>query len=138
MAKIRFAAIPHKPTLWIPAARADLQAMPKRIRYTVGSALQSAQLGAKHPKVKPLKGFDGAGVLEVIENDSGSTYRAVYTVRYADVVFVLHVFQKKSKTGAKTPKHDIDLIETRLKEAERRYAKYQRDQAAERKEKPSG
>jgi phage-related protein len=138
MAKIKFSDSPHKPTLWIPAARADLQAMPKRIRYTVGSALRSAQLGAMHPKVKVLQGFDGAGVLEVIENDSGSTYRAVYTVRFGDVVFVLHVFQKKSKKGAKTPKFDIDLIKTRLKAAELRYAEYKRQKMSETEEKPSG
>jgi phage-related protein len=80
-----------------------------------------AQSGGKHPSAKPLKGFKGAGVLEIIEDHDGDTYRAVYTVRFAGVIYVLHVFQKKSKKRIETPKHVIDLIKSRLKTAERDY-----------------
>jgi len=76
------------------------------------------QDGRKHEQAKPLKGFGSAGVLEVVEDWDRSTYRAVYTVRFEGVVFVLHIFQKKSKRGAATPKADIDLIRERLKVAE--------------------
>jgi phage-related protein len=81
-------------------------------------ALYLAQDGKKHEQAKPLKGFGSAGVLEVVEDWDRSTYRAVYTVRFEGVVFVLHIFQKKSKRGAATPKADIDLIRERLKVAE--------------------
>jgi len=77
-----------------------------------GHALHFAQNGEKHDAAKPLKGFGGAGVLEVVENDEGGTYRAVYTVRYEEVVFVLHCFRKKSKSGIATPKEDSAVIET--------------------------
>jgi len=82
-----------------------------------------AQRGEKHPDAKPLKGFGGAGVLEVIEDYDGDTYRAIYTVKFAGMVYVLDVFQKKSKQGSKTAKHDIDRIKSRLKLAEADYAK---------------
>jgi len=120
--------------MWIEGGKADLKRMPKRVRRTVGLAIASAQLGAKHPKAKPLKGFDGAGVLEVVENNAGNTFRAVYTVRFSGVVFVLHVFQKKSTKGISTPKRNLDLIQVRMKEAERLYAEYQA--SSEAKEKP--
>lgn len=81
-------------------------------------ALDFAQHGEQHAAAKALKGFGGAGVLEVVEDDTGGTYRAVYTVKFAEAVFVLHCFQKKSKSGTATPKHDIDLIRARLKIAE--------------------
>lgn len=76
-----------------------------------------AQIGEKHRAAKPLKGFSGAGVLEVVEDCEGNTYRAVYTVRFAEAIYVLHVFQKKSKKGIETPKQEIDLVESRLKQA---------------------
>ena len=77
--------------------------------------MNEAQLGGKHhPKAKPLKGFHGSGVVEIADDYDGDTYRAVYTVRWSDAVYVLHAFQKKSKTGIKTPKQDIDLIKQRL------------------------
>ncbi|WP_459573853.1 type II toxin-antitoxin system RelE/ParE family toxin, partial [Cupriavidus sp. 8B] len=82
---------------------------------TFGYALHLAQVGSKHSQAKPLKGFGGAGVLEVVEDHQGGTYRAVYTVRYAGAVYVLHCFQKKSTSGIATPKPDMDLIEARLK-----------------------
>ena len=93
--------------------------MPRGVRRAFGYALSEAPFGRKHSAAKPLKGFIGAGVLEVIENDEGGTYCAVYTVRFSEAVFVLHCFQKKSKSGIATPKADIELVHNRLKEAER-------------------
>ena len=84
----------------------------------MGFALYQAQLGGKHADAKPLRGFGGAGVLEIVEDHSGDTYRAVYTVRLGGRVYALHAFQKKSKTGIATPKAEIDLIKSRLKRAE--------------------
>ncbi len=91
------------------------------MRQTFGYALYLAQCGNKYPAAKPLKGFKGAGVLEVIEDFDGDTYRAVYTVKFASVVYVLHAFQKRSKQGISTPKQDIDLIEVRFKRAKAHY-----------------
>ena len=85
---------------------------------TFGYALHLAQTGKKHEQAKPLRGFGSAGVLEIVEDWRGNTYRAVYTVRFAGAVFVLHVFQKKAKSGIATPKQDIELIRERLKAAE--------------------
>ena len=101
---------------WIPAAKKDLKAMPDEIQDAFGYALYLAQIGEKHKHAKPLKGFGSAGVLEIVEHDDGSTYRAVYTVKFEDAVYVLHCFQKKSTKGIATPKPDIDLIRERLKE----------------------
>jgi phage-related protein len=84
----------------------------------MGYALYVAQRGGKHSNTKALSGFGGAGVVEIIKDFRGDTYRAVYTVRYADTVYVLHAFQKKSKTGRETPRREIDLVEQRLREAE--------------------
>jgi phage-related protein len=113
-----------KPVHWIASSRKDLRKFPKPVRTTVGQALFDAQTGKKHPDAKPLKGFGGAGVLEVIEDDSGSTYRAVYTVKFAGVVYVLHAFQKKSKAGIKTPAEEIEKVRARLKEAGKHYAEW--------------
>lgn len=90
---------------------------PEPVRLRVGGALWEAQLGRKAPWAKPLRGFGGAGVLEVVDDHDSDTYRAVYTVRFAGVVYVLHAFQKKSKSGIATPRHEIALIEQRLKRA---------------------
>lgn len=87
----------------------------------MGYVLFEVQKGGKPASAKPLKGFGGAGVLEIIENFSGGAYRAVYTVKFEKVVYVLHCFQKKSKHGIKTPKQDMDLIKQRLKAAEEDY-----------------
>ncbi len=111
-----------KPVFWIASSRKDLKKFPRGVRHTIGQALFDAQTGGKHPDAKPLKGFKGAGVLEVVEDDDGSTYRAIYTVRFARVVYVLHAFQKKSKSGIKTPTEEIDKVKSRLKEAEKDYA----------------
>jgi phage-related protein len=104
-------------------------ALPAQVRRFFGFALSLAQAGDQHDAAKVLKGFGGAGVLEVVENDAGGTYRAVYTVRFDEAVFVLHCFQKKSKRGDKTPKEDIEIIRTRLKVAEL-VAKELRDEEA--------
>jgi phage-related protein len=103
---------------WIGSSHKDLMALPANIRRLFGFALSLAQAGDKHDAAKVLKGFSGAGVLEVMEDDAGGTYRAVYTVKFFEAVFVLHCFQKKSKRGIATPKEDMDIIHARLKIAE--------------------
>jgi phage-related protein len=110
-----------KPLYWIASSRKDIETMPDPVQSDFGYALYLAQTGEKHDSAKPLHGFGGAGVLEVVDNSDGDTYRAVYTVRFAGVVYVLHVFQKKSKSGVATPKRDIDLIKSRLRLAEQEY-----------------
>ena len=109
-----------KPLEWIAGSYKDLMALPTGVRRLFGYALSLAQAGDQHDTAKVLKGFSGAGVLEVIEDDAGGTYRAVYTVKFEEAVFVLHCFQKKSKRGIVTPKEDMDLIRARLKVAEAR------------------
>lgn len=104
-----------KPLRWVGSAKRDLSAMPGGVQDTFGYALHLAQVGGKHSQAKPLKGFGGAGVLEVVEDHQGDTYRAVYTARYAQAVYVVHCFQKKATTGIATPKPDMELIERRLK-----------------------
>lgn len=103
---------------WIGTSLRDLKAMPDTVRDAFGYALYLAQSGRKGAKAKTLKGFGSAGVVEVVESDSGGTYRAVYTVRFARAVYVLHCFQKKSKSGIATPKADMDLVRDCLKLAE--------------------
>jgi len=107
-----------KPLYWMGRSKRDLLSLPGPVEDLFGYALYLAQDGRKHEQAKPLKGFGSAGVLEVVEDWDRSTYRAVYTVRFEGVVFVLHIFQKKSKRGAATPKADIDLIRERLNVAE--------------------
>ena len=113
-----------KPVEWIGPTRRELRQFPEPVRDAVGFALFRAQLGSKHPNAKPMKGFGGAGVLEIIDDHDGDTYRAVYTVRFAEAVYVLHAFQKKSKKRIATPTHELELIRARLKEAERRHEHY--------------
>ncbi|MDB5862331.1 MAG: toxin RelE [Betaproteobacteria bacterium] len=108
-----------KPIAWLASTKKDLLALPEQVIDTFGYALHLAQAGQKHDEAKPLQGFGSAGVLEIVEDWRGNTYRAVYTVRFAHAVFVLHVFQKKSTRGIATPKPDLDLIRERLKLAER-------------------
>lgn len=114
-----------KPLFWIASSRDDLRAFPEEVKDLMGFALYEAQLGGKHVDAKPLKGFGGAGVLEIVEDHTGDTYRAVYTVKFAGAVYVLDAFQKKSKKGAKTPKRDIDRIKGRLKAAEDHHKQWQ-------------
>ena len=108
----------EKPLEWIGSSHKDLMAMPTEVRRFFGFALSLAQAGDKHEAAKVLRGFGGAGVLEVVEDAADGTYRAVYAVKFSQAVFVLHCFQKKSKKGAATPKPDIELIHARLKVAE--------------------
>ena len=103
-----------KPLEWVASSKKDLLSMPAEVVDVFGYALHLAQHGGKHPQAKPLRGFGSAGILEVVEDDDGSTYRAVYTVRFGNAVYVLHCFQKKSHKGIETPKQDIDLIRDRL------------------------
>jgi len=112
------AASAEKSLIWIGSSKRDLMNLPVQVRKFFGHALDYAQRGETHGAAKVLKGFGGAGVLEVVEDDIGGTYRAVYTVRFAEAVFVLHCFQKKSKQGIATPKEDIEIIRARLKVAE--------------------
>jgi phage-related protein len=111
----------HKPLFWVGSSQDDLRGFPEGVKRAVGFALRIAQRGGKHVDAKPLRGFAGAGVLEVVADDAGGTYRAVYTVRFAEAVYVLHTFQKKSTQGIKTAKHDIELIRDRLRRAEQHY-----------------
>lgn len=115
---------PPKPVEWIASALNDLKDFPEDVQQAVGYALYRAQCGEKHPSAKPLKGFKGASVLEVVQDFDGDTYRAVYTIKFEEVVYVLHVFQKKSKRGIETAKQDIELIETRLQRAKEHYEQY--------------
>lgn len=103
---------------WVGSARDDLRRFPQEVRREMGYALYLAENGDKHPDAKPLRGFGGAGVVEMIEDHDGNTYRAVYTVKFEGAVYVLHAFQKKSHKGIATPKSDIDLIRLRLKQAQ--------------------
>jgi phage-related protein len=119
---VRVIIPPVKPVVWIGSAKTDLAAFPREVRAAMGYALFEAQKGNKHPHAKPLHGFGGAGVLEVVEDHDGDTYRAVYTVRFAGQVYVLHAFQKKAKHGIATPRAELDLIRARLRRAEDQHA----------------
>jgi phage-related protein len=110
-----------KSVVWIGSSRRDLKSFPAEVKDVMGYALYQAQAGRKADSAKPLAGFGGAGVLEIVEDHQTDTYRAVYTVKFSDLVYVLHAFQKKSKKGIATPKPDIDLIRLRLKIAEEDY-----------------
>ncbi len=112
------APLRRKPLDFIGSSRDDLRAFPKEVRTVMGVALNSAQLGGKHPAAKPLRGFHGAGVLEIVDDFDGDTYRAIYTVKFEDIVYVLHAFKKKSKKGIETPKSALDLVKARYKFAE--------------------
>ena len=107
-----------KPVIWVGSSLKDLRAFPELVQDHMGYALYVAQRGGRHRETKTLSGFGGAGVVEVIKDFRGDTFRAVYTVRHADAVYVLHAFQKKSKTGRETPRRDMEMIEQRLREAE--------------------
>jgi phage-related protein len=113
-----------KPVRWVGGSRDDLRGFPEEVRNRVGGALWEAQLGRKAPFAKPLKGFGGAAVLEVVDGFDRNTYRAVYTVRFAGVVYVFHAFQKKSKSGIATPRQEIALIEQRLERAREDYKQW--------------
>lgn len=111
----------YKPLFWIGSSWADLKSLPDAVQDDFGYDLYRAQIGKMSPNAKPLKGFGGAGVLEIVTSYDGNAYRAVYTVRFAGAVYALHVFQKKSKKGISTPKQEIELVKARLKKAEADY-----------------
>jgi phage-related protein len=113
-----------KPLFWMGSSYDDLMEFPEPVRRRIGYLLHVAQAGGKPPSTKPLRGFGGAGVLEALEDFEGSTFRAVYTVRFPTVVYVLHVFQKKSKRGIATPRRELDRIRIRLQLAMNAYAEH--------------
>ena len=106
----------ERPLFWVGSSKEDLLAFPEPVQDEIGTALSVAQFGGKHPSAKPWRG-EGPGVFEVVEDHRGNTYRAVYTVRFEGAVYVLHAFQKKSTTGIRTSKRDVELIARRLNEA---------------------
>jgi len=108
-----------KPVRWIGTSLRDLRSFPPAVRRDIGQALFTAQEGETDPAAKPLRGFGGANVLEIVASHRGNAWRAVYTVRFQDAIYVLHVFQKKSTKGIATPAREIELIRKRLAEAER-------------------
>ena len=114
-----------KPVRWIGSSRKDLKTFPRPVQRDVGQALYAAQRGEEYPSVKALKGFGGRTVLEVVAPYEGDAYRAVYTVRFHDGIYVLHAFQKKSKKGIATPQREIELVKQRLAWAERDYRERQ-------------
>jgi phage-related protein len=130
MAKAPPSAPSPKPVRWVGSSKEDLSMFPEDVRRRVGRALWDAQLGVKAPFAKPLKGFGGAGVLEVVDGFHGDTYRAVYTVEFAGVVYVLHAFEKKSRKDIATPKSDLDLIKRRLARAKEDYEQWQGTQTS--------
>lgn len=107
-----------KPVSWVGSSQKTFRDFPDSVQDEMGYALYQAQIGGKSSNAKPLHGFGGAGVLEIVANEMGDTFRAVYTVRFATVIYVLHAFQKKSKIGIKTPAEDMKLVEQRFKVAE--------------------
>jgi len=119
-----------KPVRWVGSSLDDLRKFPDEVRWRVGGALWEAQLGRKAAYVKPLRNFGGASVLEIVDDFDGDTFRAVYTVRFGGVVYVLHAFQKKSKRGIATPKAELDLIEQRLERAKEDYERWSRSEKA--------
>jgi phage-related protein len=110
-----------KPVDWVGSSYKDFRAFPDAVQDVMGFALYQAQIGQIHTSTKPLKGFGGAAVLEIVDDHRGDTYRAVYTVKFDRAIYVLHAFQKKSKKGIKTSQEDIQLIRQRLKAAEQDY-----------------
>jgi phage-related protein len=114
-------ALTHTPLEFVGSSKDDLSDFPNDVKRSIGLALRTDQKGGKHPDAKPLKGFKGAGVLEIISDFDGNTFRAVYTVRLLGVIYVLHAFQKKSRKGIKTPLNEIEKIKSRLKAAETLY-----------------
>ncbi len=127
MAKFPGAEQP-KPVRWVGSSKEDLSGFPGDVRRRIGGALWEAQIGRKASYAKPLKGFGGAGVLEVVDDFDGDTFRAVYTIRFAKAVYVLHAFQKKSKRGIATPKAELDLIDRRLKRAREDYEQWSKNE----------
>lgn len=122
---------PRKPLRWVGSTKRDLDAMPEDAKDVFGHAIDLAQTGGKHQDAKVMTGFGSAGVLEVVEDSRGDTYRAVYIVKFAGWIYVLHCFQKKSKSGIKTPKEDLDLINARLKTAKQDFEAWRAKQGTQ-------
>lgn len=112
---------PVKPLRWVGSSRSEVQSFPQPVRSEIGHALFAAQCGETDPAAKTLKGFGGRSVQEIVSRHDGNAWRTVYTVRFEDAVYVLHAFQKKSKSGIATPQKEIELIGKRLADAERDY-----------------
>lgn len=112
---------PKRPVHWAFSSLDDIRGLPEDVQDTLGQSLSSVQYGGRPANATPLKGFTGASVLEIKDNFDGDTYRCVYTVRFAEAVYVLHVFQKKSASGIKTSNHDITIVRDRLRWAEQHY-----------------
>jgi len=110
----------ERPLFWVGSAKSDLLEFPEAVQYEIGVALSVAQFGGKHPNAKPWKG-EGPGVLEIVEDHRGDTYRAVYTVKFENAAYVLHAFQKKSPKGIKTAQSDVELVSRRLKAVSQDY-----------------
>jgi phage-related protein len=107
-----------KPVVWVGSSRGDLREFPDPVQKKIGTALQQVQYGLRPLSAKPLSGFGNASVLEIRTDYDSDTYRAVYAVRFPDAVYVLHMFQKKSRQGIHTDKRDMDLVRDRLRAAE--------------------
>ena len=122
---------PVKPLVWVGSSLKDLREFPDEVKDEMGFALYEAQCGLKPTAAKPLKGFGGASVLEIVSDYQTDTYRAVYTVRLDERVYVLHAFQKKSKKGIATPKSDLELIKRRLRQAEELHKEWRQEQEGE-------
>jgi len=110
----------EKPLFWVASSLNDLLAFPEKVKKKIGAALSVAQFGGKHPSAKPWKGA-GSVVFEIVENYRSDAYRAIYTVKFADAVYVLHAFQKKSPSGIRTSRRDVELVAQRLKQAQQEY-----------------
>jgi phage-related protein len=117
----------RRPLFWVGSSRDDLKRFPADVRDVMGYALHLAQCGERHGGAKALRGFGSAGVVEIVDDYDRATFRTVYTVTFADAVYVLHAFQKKSKRGVATPQRDIELIKARLRRAEEHYERWQRE-----------
>jgi len=110
----------EKPLFWVASSLNDLLAFPEKVQKKIGAALSVAQFGGKHPSAKPWKGA-GSVVFEIVEDYRSDAYRSIYTVKFADAVYVLHAFQKKSPSGIRTPRKDVELVAQRLKQAQKEY-----------------
>ena len=121
---------PPKPLTWVGSSKRDYIQFPDQVQDDMGYSLFVAQMGERPKSAKPLRGFKGAGVLEIVEDYDGDTFRAVYTVRFAQRIYVLHAFQKKSKRGIETPRSEIRLVEQRLRAAEADYQQRQQQDEA--------
>lgn len=116
--------VPQKACFFVGSAAKDIRGLPEDVRQHFGHAIHRVQCGEEPIDAKALKGFGGRSVLEIVKDYNSDTYRAVYTIRFAEAVYVLHVFQKKAKKGAETPKPDIDLVKQRLRAAEEHYREH--------------